>query len=230
MEIQQECSSVPTSTVEQYIKTIYQQSERAPRETVPMKRLSEAMSVTPGTATAMVKHLASRGLVRYTPRKGVVLTTNGQKLALTMVRRHRLIETFLEQVLQYDWSEVHDDAERLEHAVSDKFIERIDAHLDFPATDPHGDPIPLADGSITRTNVVALSQCNPGDTIRISRVKNEDPAFLLLMKEQSLVPGTTFTVSDVSETAGTVTVTHAEHSTPFTLSIGTAVTIMVERT
>ncbi|MEX2443974.1 MAG: metal-dependent transcriptional regulator [Alkalispirochaeta sp.] len=220
---------MPTSTVEQYIKTIYQQEERAPRETVPMKRLSEAMAVTPGTATAMVKHLASCGLVRYTPRKGVVLTTEGQKLALTMVRRHRLIETFLERVLQYDWSEVHDDAERLEHAVSDKFIQRIDAYLGFPATDPHGDPIPSADGSITRRNVVALNKCAPGDTVRISRVTNEDPAFLLLMKEQHLVPGTAVVVVDISETAGTVTVRYEDGAAPFTLSIATSTTIMVER-
>jgi len=215
--------------VEQYIKTIYQQEERAPQETVAMKRLSEAMAVTPGTATAMVKHLASRKLVSYTPRKGVVLTTEGKKLALTMVRRHRLIETFLERVLQYDWSEVHDEAERLEHAVSDTFIERIDTYLGCPPADPHGDPIPAADGNIERRNAIPLNQCAPGDTIRISRVKNEEPAFLLLMKEQHLVPGTSFVVIDVNETAGTVTVRYADGAAPFTLSLDTSTTIMVER-
>ncbi|MFW5695685.1 MAG: metal-dependent transcriptional regulator [Alkalispirochaeta sp.] len=221
---------MPTSTVEQYIKTIYQQEERAPHETVPMKRLSEAMSVTPGTATAMVKHLASRGLVQYTPRKGVVLTAEGQNLALNMVRRHRLIETFLERVLQYDWSEVHDDAERLEHAVSDKFIQRIDAYLDFPATDPHGDPIPLADGTVPRRNVVPLDHCAPGESVRISRVKTEDAAFLLLMKAHHLIPGAAIMVVDVNATAGTVTVRPPEGATPFTLSIATSAIIMVERT
>ena len=223
---------MPTSTVEQYVKTIYQQEERCASDIVQMKQLSEAMDVTPGTATAMVKHLADRKLITYTPRKGVRLTAGGRELALTMVRRHRLIETFLENVLGYDWSEVHEDAEQLEHAVSERFIERIDAYLGFPHTDPHGDPIPSAEGHIARRTTVPLDQCATGDSITIARLRNDNPAFLLMMKEQRLTPGESFTVTDRNETAGTVTVQHLhDESTPaapFTISMGNSARIMVE--
>ncbi|TVQ24444.1 MAG: metal-dependent transcriptional regulator [Spirochaetaceae bacterium] len=225
---------MPTSTVEQYIKTIYQQEERCAQDIVQMKQLSEAMGVTPGTATAMVKHLAERKLIRYEPRKGVRLTAGGRELALLMVRRHRLIETFLENVLGYDLSEVHEDAEKLEHAVSDKFIERIDAYLGFPPADPHGDPIPSAEGHIARRDSVPLDHCETGDTIRVARLRNDDPAFLLLMKEQHLTPGEAFVVIDKNETAGTMTVRHDARSrgpiTPFTISMGNSSRIMVEPT
>ncbi len=219
---------MPTSTVEQYIKTIYQQEERSSGEIVQMKQLSEAMGVTPGTATAMVKHLAQRQLIAYVPRKGVRLTARGRTLALTMVRRHRLIETFLENVLGYDWSEVHEDAEQLEHAVSDKFIERIDAYLGTPSVDPHGDPIPSAEGHIARRESIPLDRCATGDSVRIARLRNDDPAFLLMMKEQRLVPGEAFVVTDKNETAGTVTVQHDRGATPFTISMGNSTRIMVD--
>ncbi|TVR34211.1 MAG: metal-dependent transcriptional regulator [Spirochaetaceae bacterium] len=217
-----------TSTVEQYIKTIFQQEERARGRVVQMKQLSDAMAVTPGTATAMVKHLAERSLVSYVPRRGVVLTAEGRKLALTMVRRHRLIETFLEQVLGYDWTEVHEDAESLEHAVSEKFIQRIDAYLGHPEADPHGDPIPSESGAIERRTVIPLSRCDSGDSVRISRLRNDDPAFLLMMKEQRLVPGELFQVTEVNRTVGTVTVLHADASASFTIGIDNCSRILVE--
>lgn len=225
---------MPTSTVEQYIKTIYQQEERCSSDIVHMKQLSEAMDVTPGTATAMVKHLADRKLVTYTPRKGVKLTAGGRELALTMVRRHRLIETFLENVLGYDWSEVHEDAERLEHAVSEKFIERIEAYLGFPHADPHGDPIPSTEGHIVRRKSIPLDRCAKGDSIAIARLRSDNPEFLLMMKEQCLTPGESFIVTDRNETAGTITVEHnhdeSAPTTPFTISMGNCGKIMVEPT
>jgi DtxR family transcriptional regulator, Mn-dependent transcriptional regulator len=224
----QEEGFVATSTVEQYIKTIYQQEESARGSVVQMKQVSEAMAVTPGTATAMVKHLAENSLVSYTPRKGVALTPKGKKLALTMVRRHRLIETFLEQVLGYDWAEVHDDAERLEHAVSEKFIQRVDSYLGHPGVDPHGDPIPSAEGLIDRQTSVPLNRCSAGDEVRISRLQNDDPAFLLMMKTQRLMPGETFVVTDMNETAGTVTLRHHESTNCFTMSTGNSARILVE--
>ena len=219
-----------TSTVEQYVKTIYQQEERATGAIVQMKQLSDAMGVTPGTATAMVKHLAERQLIAYVPRKGVRLTAKGRSLALTIVRRHRMIETFLENVLGYDWSEVHEDAEQLEHAVSERFIERIDAYLGHPSVDPHGDPIPSAEGHITRRSSIPLDRCETGDSVRIARLRNDDPAFLLMLKEQRLVPGESFVVTDKNETAGTVTVQHDQASTSFTISMGNSTRIMVDAT
>ena len=134
----------PSSTVENYLKAIYQ-AEIAHGEEgalVPMGRLASALHVVPGTATTMVKALADSGLVRYEPYAGVRLTPAGQKLAALVLRRHRLIELFLVKVLDMSWAEVHDEAERLEHAASDRLIDRIDAMLGRPAVDPHGDPIP----------------------------------------------------------------------------------------
>ncbi|AFG36621.1 metal-dependent transcriptional regulator [Spirochaeta africana] len=199
---------MPSSTVEQYIKIIYLQAERSRRSLVQMKELAAEMGVTPGTATSMVKHLAERGLILYVPRKGVELTDAGRSLALTMVRRHRLIETFLEQVLGYDWSEVHDDAERLEHAVSEQFVDRIDAYLGNPEFDPHGDPIPTADGAIERHETCPLSRCQPGQRVEIRRIGNTDSSVLSLMKEYQVMPGEVFTLVDSSAAGGTVSLQH----------------------
>ncbi len=173
-----------------------------------MKQLSDAMGVTPGTATAMVKHLSERDLVRYLPRKGVSLTPRGRSLALTMIRRHRLIETFLEQVLGYDWGEVHDDAERLEHAVSERFIHRIDAYLGFPVADPHGDPIPSAEGEIAATDSRTMDLQQVGAVVSISRVDASDPGFLELLKDNLVTPGEVFVLEDRNSLAGTISLRH----------------------
>src|SRR5438477_9097535 len=134
-------------TVENYLKQLYlEQQQHAPGELVSMGRLAAVMGVVPGTATTMMKALADSGLVAYEPRGGVRLTRGGEQLALHVLRRHRLVELFLVRVLGMDWSEVHDEAEELEHAVSDKVLERIDALLEHPRVDPHGDPIPPAKG------------------------------------------------------------------------------------
>ena len=139
---------LPSSTVENYLKAIYKAQAAQPDRgrLVPMGRLAHALSVVPGTATTMVKALAESGLVDYEPYAGVRLTPAGEKLAALVLRRHRLLELFLVKVLGMSWAEVHDEAERLEHAASDKLIDRIDTMLGRPATDPHGDPIPDSTG------------------------------------------------------------------------------------
>lgn len=217
----------PTSTVEQYVKIIYGRQERSTSDIVGMKELADAMEVTPGTATAMVKHLHDRALVNYTPRKGVSLTAKGKRLALTMLRRHRLIETFLEQALGYDWSEVHEDAEALEHAVSERFVERIDAYLGRPEVDPHGDPIPNASGKIEVQASVPLNSCEAGEKIVVMRLGDEDPEFLALMKEHMLTPGEVFLVTEINPTAGTLSVRHSRSSKTLTLGLGTGARIFV---
>ncbi|HEU4690336.1 MAG TPA: metal-dependent transcriptional regulator, partial [Vicinamibacterales bacterium] len=140
-----------SQTVENYLKAIYvAQGAREDSTLVPMGQLAAALGVVPGTATTMVKTLADSGLVRYEPYMGVRLTPAGEKLAALVLRRHRLIEQFLVQVLGMNWSEVHDEAERLEHAVSERLIDRIDEMLGRPAVDPHGDPIPDPEGTLSR--------------------------------------------------------------------------------
>lgn len=218
---------MPTSTVEQYIKTVYQEEERTHIPLIQMKQLADAMGVTPGTATAMVKHLAENALLEYTPRRGVSLTMNGRKLALTMVRRHRLIEAFLEQVLGYDWTEVHDDAERLEHAVSETFVQRVDAYLGFPDADPHGDPIPSRDGVIEKHGAVSLDTCEVGCSVIVSRVDNADRERLAFMKEHRVIPGEVFVLEEKNETAGTITLRHRNSLQPLTIGLNFGLSIRV---
>ena len=136
-----------SQTVENYLKAIYvAQVPEDEQSLVPMGQLAAALGVVPGTATTMVKTLAESGLAKYEPYMGVRLTPAGEKLAAMVLRRHRLIELFLVQVLSMNWSEVHEEAEKLEHAVSERLIDRIDEMLGRPAVDPHGDPIPGARG------------------------------------------------------------------------------------
>ena len=135
---------LPSSTVENYLKSIYIAQLRLDdnQELVPMGQLASSLDVAPGTATTMVKALSDSGLVAYEPYAGVRLTDAGAKLASLVLRRHRLVELFLVQMMGMSWTEVHDEAENLEHAVSDRLIERIDELLGHPSVDPHGDPIP----------------------------------------------------------------------------------------
>jgi DtxR family Mn-dependent transcriptional regulator len=135
---------LPSSTVENYLKAIFEAQLSLPRKSdlVPMGQLAAALGVVPGTATTMVKTLSDSGLVKYEPYAGVRLTASGERLAATVIRRHRLIERFLVEVMGMSWSDVHDEAEHLEHAMSDRLIDRIDEMLGRPAVNPHEDPIP----------------------------------------------------------------------------------------
>src|SRR5829696_3057976 len=186
---------MPTITVENYLKTIYTEQQRGGGggdgdQLVAMGAMASAMGVTPGTATAMVKALAESGLVDYEPRGGVRLSTKGEKLALHVLRRHRLVELFLVEVLGLDWSEVDEEAEELEHAISDKVLEKIDDFLGHPEVDPHGDPIPTAKGKVARRSLTSLAKCDLGRPMRVARVMDQDPQFLQFVDRHSLKPGT----------------------------------------
>lgn len=165
---------MPTSTVEDYLKAIFKHQPSEPDGLVSMGQIGNDLQVAPGTVTAMVKTLADSGLVDYEPYSGVRLTAAGRQLALHVLRRHRLIELFLVQVVGLDWSEVHEDAERLEHVVSDRLIERLDALLGHPTVDPHGDPIPTLQGGLTpQDHLRGLLECEPGEEIVIQRVLDQ---------------------------------------------------------
>jgi DtxR family Mn-dependent transcriptional regulator len=182
---------LPSSTVENYLKAIYQGQLALPKGTrlVPMGQVATALSVTPGTATTMIKALAESGLAEYEPYNGVRLTAAGQKLAGMVVRRHRLVELFLVQVMGMSWDEVHDEAEQLEHAVSDRLIQRIDDMLGRPTHDPHGDPIPTAEGTVHSRHLDNLLTCPIGTPLRVTRVADQDPAFLRFIEKHHLKPG-----------------------------------------
>src|SRR6202140_1198115 len=152
---------LPSSTVENYLKAIYQGQSAPGRDArlVPMGSVATAVGVTPGTATTMVKALSEAGLAGYEPYSGVRLSAAGEKLAGLVLRRHRLVELFLVQVMGMSWAEVHDEAEQLEHVVSERLIERIDEMLGRPTHDPHGDPIPSPEGTIASRRLDSLLTC-----------------------------------------------------------------------
>ena len=193
-----------SSTVEDYVKRLYHLQQELAGERVLMGALASRVGVAPGTATTMVKTLAAAGLAEYEPYAGVRLTRNGLQLALATLRRHRLVEVFLVDVLGMDWSEVHQDAERLEHAISDRVLERIDALLGRPRTDPHGDPIPTARGSIDRRKYMPLSGADAGARLRIVRITDQSSGFLRLMDERGLTPGAKVRVESHDSAAETL--------------------------
>ncbi len=182
---------LPSSTVENYLKAIYhgQLALVADARLVPMGQVASALGVAPGTATTMVKALAESNLAEYEPYSGVRLTAAGEKLAALVLRRHRLVELFLVQVMGMSWAEVHDEAEQLEHVVSERLIERIDEMLGRPTHDPHGDPIPSAEGMVPTPQLENLLTCPTGTLLKITRIADQDPAFLRFIEKNGLKPG-----------------------------------------
>ena len=182
---------LPSSTVENYLKAIYQGQCSLPRaeRLVSMGFVASAVGVTPGTATTMVKTLAEAGLVDYEPYSGVRLSDKGERLAGLVLRRHRLVELLLVQVMGMSWAEVHDEAEHLEHVVSERLIERIDQMLGRPTRDPHGDPIPNPDGAIATRHLDSLLTCPLDTPLKVTRIADQDPAFLRFIEDNDLKPG-----------------------------------------
>lgn len=203
----------PTSqAIENYLKAIL--AERGAEGRAAVGALARHLRVTPGTVTSMVKRLARRGLVRHERYGGVALSAAGERAALAVLRRHRLIETFLVRVLGLDWSEVHEEAERLEHALSDRVLDRLDAFLGHPATDPHGDPIPgpgtrrgsRGTGS-TRAGgerLLPLSELPAGGEGRVRRVLDQSAEFLRFLDRHGLKPGALVRVEAADAAGGTL--------------------------
>ena len=218
--------SAHSSTVENYIKQIYLEAQKDSCEQVPMKRLAEGVGVSPGTATSMVKSLARSGLIDYEPRGGSRLTAEGEQLALNVLRRHRLVEAFLVEVLKLDWSEVHGEAEMLEHAISDKVLEKIDELIGRPRFDPHGDPIPTNRGEIDDTRFEPLAQRATGDRLRIVRVIDQDARFLQFAERAGLIPGAVLVVERRDPQADAVAIAVAGRDS-ITLGASAAAKILV---
>ena len=197
-----------SQTVENYLKAIYmaQGTHLDPEALVPMGQIATALGVVPGTATTRVKTLAESGLVRYEPYMGARLTAAGERLAALVLRRHRLIEQFLVQVLGMNWSEVHEEAERLEHAVSERLIDRMDEMLGRPAVDPHGDPIPGPEGELPRQTYPDLLTAPVGRGLVVTRVTAQDAEFLRFIEQRHLKPGQRVAIEDRDTTSDSVTV------------------------
>lgn len=191
-------------TIEDYLKTLYLLDN--PSGLVTTTQLANARSVAPSSATSMMQRLAQNGLVTYEKQYGVELTEAGKVIALQTLRRHRLLELFLVKAMDYDWGEVHIEAEKLEHVVSDEFIERITRMLGDPQFDPYGEPIPALDGTITAIPSQPINTLAIGETAVICRITDDTNCELLrYLAELGLVPGTNIQVLAVAPFEGPLT-------------------------
>jgi DtxR family Mn-dependent transcriptional regulator len=192
-------------TVEECLKAIHQRSASS---TAPVStgELALAVGVSPGTVTGMLKTLAEAGLATYVPYEGVRITDSGNAHVLRNLRRHRLIELFLVKTLELSWHEVHEEAENMEHAVSELLIERIDAFLGYPEVDPSSDPNPSASGAIESLPLKTLAQCDVGDAFRLVCVLDQTPEFLRFLTDSGLPLGALGRVVDIRRESGTVRV------------------------
>jgi DtxR family Mn-dependent transcriptional regulator len=218
---------MPSATVEDYIKQIYLVADATGEEEVAMGRVAEALKVVPGTATTMVKALADAGLANYAPRVGVRLTPQGRALALHVLRRHRLIEQFLVDQLGFDWSEVHEEAEQLEHVISERVLERIDKLLGYPTVDPHGDPIPSASGEMLADRLETLLECPLDERVEVARISDQDPEFLLYIAKSGLNPGARVEITERNKSAEAVQLLVAGQQ--LSLGWGAAAKVLVQR-
>ena len=183
-----------TRSVEDYLKAIYQLSPEG--RAASTSEIAHLLALSPPSVTGMVKRLSEHGLLEHIPYRGVQLTDEGRRAALRMVRRHRLIEAYLVEFLGYSWDTVHEEAERLEHAVSDTMVERMATALGNPEVDPHGDPIPSADGFVQELSCTPLTDIPVGQTVEIHRVQESQPERLRYIASLGLKPGVLVTVID----------------------------------
>jgi DtxR family Mn-dependent transcriptional regulator len=203
--------------VEDYLKTIYALEREA--RPVSTSRIAEARGVKPASATSMIQRLDKLGLVAYAKHYGVSLTDAGREIALEVIRHHRLVELYLTQALGFSWDEVHEQAEILEHVISEKLEERIAAALDYPQFDPHGDPIPTREGVIAALNTVALAGSAAGDRLLVAGIQDDsDSELLRYLAEYGLVPGRPVEVVSVAPFDG-----------PFTLLVGGREVVVSQR-
>jgi len=217
---------MPSPTVENYLKQILLISLERDKREVGMGLISEALGVTPGTATSMVKNLEREGWLSYKARKGVKLTGAGRKLGMNILRRHRLLETFLVETLGLDWSEIHDEAEELEHAISEKVLERLDEFLGKPRHDPHGHPIPTKGGLIQRHKSLSLLDCKEGTTVTIDSIDDQEKNFLKFARVRRIVPGNRIKILSREEVANAMEL-KIDRKTSFSIGFEAARKILV---
>ena len=188
---------MPSPAVDDYLKTIYHHTEWQDERITP-SRLALELGLAPSSVTEMVQKLAAQGLVIHRPYRPIVLTPEGERRAAAIIRRHRLVETWLVREFGYGWDEVHDEAEVLEHSLSDRLLERIDERLGHPTHDPHGDAIPDASGRVQREPFVLLGDAAAGHSGRVLRVSDRDPALLRSIEGAGVSVGAEATVQDAA--------------------------------
>lgn len=201
---------MPTQAVEDYLKAVFEL--QCDQGKVATTALAERMGVAPASATGMIKKLASLRLVHHNPYQGVVLTRAGEKIALEVLRHHRLLELYLAEALGYTWDQVHDEADRLEHVISEELEAKIFESLGRPTRDPHGEPIPTKDGKMPTVDHESLSELQPGATGVISQVSKSNPEMLRYLGERGLVPDAAVEVVEKAPFEGPLTVRTGDSS------------------
>lgn len=216
-----------TMARENYLKYLFELQQEHREACIPVGDLARQVGVTASTCTSMVKKLHKAGLVDHQSYNGVKLTQKGTKQAVDILRRHRIMELFLVEVVGIDWADVHDEAERLEHAVSSLVLARIDEMLGFPSVDPHGDPIPSAAGDVRRPEMTHLIDCEPGKLYRIARVLDEAAEFLRYLGSKGLKPGTHVKLDTISRPGDSVALI-PKGGESITIGLAAAGKLMVE--
>ena len=220
--------SEPSHAVQDYAKAVYSLEQRG-GEAVTTSALAERLGVTAGSASAMAKRLAGLGLVRHVPYKGVRLTDEGTRLALEVLRHHRLLERFLAEELDVPWDRVHDEAEVLEHVLSEELEGRIAAKLGDPRSDPHGDPIPTADGEVREVSTRPLAELGPGQRGWLARVSDARPEMLRYLAERAIRPGVELEMCAREPFGGPLTVRAGGREHALGREIARAMRVAVER-
>ena len=197
---------MPTLTVENYVKAIFQLCADADGSNASTGEIAKRLGVSPGSVTSMLRTLGESGLAQYQAYEGVRLSDAGQRLALRILRRHRLLELFLVRTLGLTWDEVHEEAEHMEHAVSERLVDRIDEYLEFPDRDPHGDPIPKPDGTLAAIHSERLTSCAANTRFVLDRVLDQSPEFLRYLSDAGLEIGSAARVVENHPSAGALIV------------------------
>ena len=211
--------------VQDYAKAIYSLSRRG-EKAVATSALAERLHVSPASASAMAKRLADLGLVSHEPYRGVRLTAAGEKLALEVIRHHRLLELYLSEALGMPWDRVHDEAEVLEHAISGELSDLIAEKLGDPTHDPHGDPIPTRDGQIEESPTKALADAQAGDLVVLTRVSDSDPEMLRYLGDRGIEPGTRIQVVGREPFGGPLNVRVGKRELPLGLGLARAMRVV----
>ncbi|MEX0593873.1 MAG: metal-dependent transcriptional regulator [Balneolaceae bacterium] len=220
-------SMVLSQAVEDYIKSIYiLETEGESGTGVSTTRIAEALQISSASVTNMVKKLDGLGLLRYESYRGVQLTETGRKIALEIVRHHRLLELYLKEVMGYSWDEVHAEAEKLEHHISEQFEERIAELLDHPTHDPHGDPIPSKDGVMPEMAHRSLAEVPPREEVILGRVTNQEPELLRYLETIGLLPGVGLEVLKKEPLEGPITLRVGEHQQVIAHSIARSLFVL----
>jgi DtxR family Mn-dependent transcriptional regulator len=214
-----------TGPVEDYLKAIYD-LERV-GEPASTNDIADRLAISPASVSGMVRRLADQGLITHEPYRGVRLTDNGRRAALRTLRRHRILECYLTEVLGYSWDGVHAEAERLEHAASEELIERMAAALGDPVLDPHGAPIPTRDGRVEELALRRLADAAPGEQVRVRQVQDEDAERLRYLAELGIRPGALVRILDRAPFEGPITVWVEEAGGGATRAIGVGLAAQV---